>query len=382
MPDDVLTADARGTGSQRRAATQPAPDRATFRRGVVDELEESRIWEALAIFKAQMLPWHFHQLLGKYERDLHPILSRPGFWLSPATPEATSTAFDRSYRMWQQRMARTTERSGARHATPELRDPVQEMWRAASGDPIAAAYIVLGYLISRTVGRVLGFEQDPELATKVGRFASHGAQILAGGHGLRQALRGQQGSPATAGRKAGTRPPRSAPKRDASQQKRVAATPDPASAEPRDAQSAPSGSWTSVKKWTVKTQKARDKELARIRTDTQGHDYRVYKTRYDAAKNAIDFERFLHFDRSEIKAQVNIGVLRRTRTADFDAADRLAGYGQGKRPKNHVWHHHQDLGILQLVHKSRHAVKAGNNLDHVGGRHIHESLPDKVLPRQ
>lgn len=73
---------------------------------------------------------------------------------------------------------------------------------------------------------------------------------------------------------------------------------------------APRGSWTTVKRWTPEARAVHREELAVVREKTQGKDYRVYKQRYNAMKEkGKDPEQFLHFEKEEILAQVNIGVL-------------------------------------------------------------------------
>lgn len=46
------------------------------------------------------------------------------------------------------------------------------------------------------------------------------------------------------------------------------------------------------------------------------------------------------------------------RKQDFAAANKLAGFGDKARdtPANYLWHHHQDLGVMQLVRKDVHAL--------------------------
>lgn len=58
--------------------------------------------------------------------------------------------------------------------------------------------------------------------------------------------------------------------------------------------------------------------------------------------------------------EVNIGMPCGTYEGDFAAANSIAGLG--KTPKDCTWHHHEDLGVMQLV-----STKAHNAERHTGG---------------
>ncbi len=53
----------------------------------------------------------------------------------------------------------------------------QAMWRVAASDPIAGIYIELGAIVSATLGKWLGFEQDPQIA---GAMAATGSLVITG----------------------------------------------------------------------------------------------------------------------------------------------------------------------------------------------------------
>ena len=64
---------------------------------------------------------------------------------------------------------------------------------------------------------------------------------------------------------------------------------------------------------------------------------------------------------------LNIGSLCGSREQDFAAANEMAGYA--KTPAHYTWHHHQDLGRMQLVKTSAHAPKSvtADGRSHWGG---------------
>lgn len=63
-------------------------------------------------------------------------------------------------------------------------------------------------------------------------------------------------------------------------------------------------------------------------------------------------------------ADVNVGSLTGSRSSDEKLANALAGLD--KTPSTHTWHHHEDLGRMQLVEKTKHA-KTG----HTGGYNLY-----------
>jgi hypothetical protein len=87
--------------------------------------------------------------------------------------------------------------------------------------------------------------------------------------------------------------------------------------------------------------------------------------RYDAEKKLVDPNEFVDFSDylyPHGPNDLNIGVLRGSRDLDFAAANKVAGYSS--TPKGYTWHHHQDLGRMQLVQSSVHAAEG---LHHSGG---------------
>lgn len=105
-------------------------------------------------------------------------------------------------------------------------------------------------------------------------------------------------------------------------------------------------------------------EIERMNTPTG----KVIRQRYDAQKKFTDPDKFMDFSDylyDKGPADVNIGGLRGTRKLDERAANKVAGYD--KTPEGYTWHHHQDLGRMQLVKNTVHAQKG---LDHSGGASI------------
>lgn len=92
------------------------------------------------------------------------------------------------------------------------------------------------------------------------------------------------------------------------------------------------------------------------------------KERYNAEKKFkdpgeyVDFSDYLY---TKGPNDVNIGGLRGTRDLDFAAANKVAGYTE--TPKGFTWHHHEDLGRMQLVETKVHRQRG---LDHHGGSSI------------
>jgi RHS repeat-associated protein len=92
--------------------------------------------------------------------------------------------------------------------------------------------------------------------------------------------------------------------------------------------------------------------------------------RYNDEKKKIDADTsaFPKYSEDELfpfgPNNVNIGRLRGSRKLDFDAANEIAGYP--KTPDGYIWHHHEDLGRMQLVEESVHALRGDGNA-HWGG---------------
>jgi RHS repeat-associated protein len=106
-----------------------------------------------------------------------------------------------------------------------------------------------------------------------------------------------------------------------------------------------------------------------VRAETrvlEGEEFMAELTsRYNAEKASMDSGHFVDFS-DYVHTDVNIGSLRGSRRADFSAADAIAASERPgwRRPPHHTWHHHEDLGRMQLVPTR---VHRGRGLDHAGG---------------
>jgi hypothetical protein len=108
--------------------------------------------------------------------------------------QASLDDFDRAYSAWSARNADKVSSSTSLVGLPPKQAPVEEdaaareqTWHAAATDPIAAAFIGAGALVSATAGRLFGFEHDPRRAAAGGQMTS----ILvhsAGGAGANRAI--------------------------------------------------------------------------------------------------------------------------------------------------------------------------------------------------
>jgi HNH/ENDO VII superfamily nuclease len=121
----------------------------------------------------------------------------------------------------------------------------------------------------------------------------------------------------------------------------------------------------------------KEKALGRIKnplpTAAIRDAYKKIFTRYHMEKEVLRAEgRFARFEANEVYRDVNIGVLRGSRKVDFAAADRAAGITEAYRVNNgFVWHHHEDLGRMQLVKIFRHEQIERN---HAGGVAVWERM--------
>lgn len=113
-----------------------------------------------------------------------------------------------------------------------------------------------------------------------------------------------------------------------------------------------------------------DKALRAIRKDIA--DGKSIKTGRDQAGK--EFPKFGPRDMCVTKGptDVNIGMLCGSREADFAAANNMAGLAEtpefdGSDQIDCVWHHHEDLGRMQLIKKSAHRAKP-----HTGGVKVWE----------
>ncbi len=92
--------------------------------------------------------------------------------------------------------------------------------------------------------------------------------------------------------------------------------------------------------------------------------------RYNDVKKSMSTDEFATFDKDDILVDVNIGMLRGSRERDFAAADAILRkrWGAGAaRPDDYTWHHHQDLGRMQLIRTSVHDKKTRHWGPHYGG---------------
>jgi hypothetical protein len=65
--------------------------------------------------------------------------------------------------------------------------------------------------------------------------------------------------------------------------------------------------------------------------------------------------------------EVDLKQLAGRRQLDYDAANRLAGWRS--TPKGYTWHHHQELGRMQLVPEELHIA-----VGHTGGAAVHKHV--------
>jgi RHS repeat-associated protein len=90
---------------------------------------------------------------------------------------------------------------------------------------------------------------------------------------------------------------------------------------------------------------------------------KITRERYNAEKKLRnEIMKFNDYLYPKGPNDVNIGGLRGSRALDEIAANQVAGYT--KTPEGYSWHHHEDLGRMQLVERR---VHAGDGLYHEGG---------------
>jgi hypothetical protein len=105
-------------------------------------------------------------------------------------------------------------------------------------------------------------------------------------------------------------------------------------------------------------------------TDAMIRDFLMFRNAYNEERasmelNGISFE---GFDEYIVPGgDVNIGMLRGSRAADFAAANELAGIDS--LPPEYVWHHHPDFGRLVAIDRDIHEL-----LRHWGGVSIWKHL--------
>lgn len=140
--------------------------------------ETNNLFIALDSVRSRVSPEEFHTFMGKNERYLFPLLHPFGYRGSRARPEGTVKDFDNTYSTWNSIMKNTSSSLvsiGPPAPSSSKSDAYyrQKMWETAAGDPIAGAVIVSGAIISGTIGRLFGFEQDPKRAAAAGEGISN-----------------------------------------------------------------------------------------------------------------------------------------------------------------------------------------------------------------
>jgi RHS repeat-associated protein len=141
--------------------------------------DKRKLIMGVAGMRATMLPWDFHRFLSKNESAIFYVMSPYGYKGSRVKAEDALADFDKAFSNWLKGKP-TVSGPEVRPVEPESKAAKERrMWAAAAGDPIAAVVIVTGHLISETIGKKLGFEQDPDKATAAGQGISH--LVTAGG---------------------------------------------------------------------------------------------------------------------------------------------------------------------------------------------------------
>ena len=129
------------------------------------KLTDENVFIVLDVARSKMSQKEFVTFLAKYEGKLYPLLHPYGYMGCQVTEQATVHDYDRAEREWIKRVARavTTSAEADSPLDPAAAEAEarQRMWATAANDPIAAAVIGLGAIFSATLGRLLGFEQDP-----------------------------------------------------------------------------------------------------------------------------------------------------------------------------------------------------------------------------
>jgi hypothetical protein len=142
------------------------------------KLTVENVFIVLDVARSKMSQNEFVVFLAKYEGKLYPLLHPYGYMGCQVTEQATLHDYDRAEGEWIKRVAAMADSPGATASVPP--DPAaaeaearQRMWATAANDPIAAVVIGLGAIFSATLGRLLGFEQDPVKATAAGQVTSN-----------------------------------------------------------------------------------------------------------------------------------------------------------------------------------------------------------------
>lgn len=155
--------------------------------------EINNLFIALAAVRTKVSPIAFHKFMARNERYLFRLLSPFKYYGSQATPEGTLKDFDRAYFTWQNIIREVSSLPGVQISAPPSEAYFRmKMWEAAGSDPIAAAVVGSGAIISATIGRLFGFEQDSRKAAAAGEGISslaHAGGSLNAPHPVNEAVR-------------------------------------------------------------------------------------------------------------------------------------------------------------------------------------------------
>lgn len=115
-----------------------------------------------------------------------------------------------------------------------------------------------------------------------------------------------------------------------------------------------------------------EQNLRRPATPAEVSDYLYFEERYNRERALLPDAPFEGFEEYiyDARCDVNIGLLRGSRAADFAAANRLAGLRE--TPKGWTWHHHPDLGRMILIPTELH-----RQYGHWGGVSIWQRITEK-----
>jgi hypothetical protein len=179
--------------SNASAAAPPDRGSPSVERVVVSNAEVDNLIRGLAAARHAVAAEEFHRFVANNDAVLSKLLRPFGYQGCRLTAQASIDDFDRAYSAWSARNADKIDTMPSVGLPPEQgsveEDAAarQQMWHAAATDPIAAAFVGAGAVVSATVGRLFEFEQDPHRAAAGGQMTS----ILvhtAGGAGASRAM--------------------------------------------------------------------------------------------------------------------------------------------------------------------------------------------------
>src|SRR6266496_4149401 len=139
------------------------------------QITVDQVFIVIEIARAKMPQSEFVRFLANYEGKLFPLLHPFGYKGCQVTEQATLQDYNRAYAEWNKRanLASPPDSFDVPDQANDETQARQRMWAAAANDPIAAVVIGLGAIFSATLGRLLGFEQDPVKATAAGQAVSN-----------------------------------------------------------------------------------------------------------------------------------------------------------------------------------------------------------------